>query len=142
MASEAKTYEGSCLCGGVRYRATGPLGIMSHCHCTDCRKAAGAAFATYIGVVRDRLAVLAGRDLLVTHVAEPGTRRLFCRQCGSILFCETTTDPDIYFTPATLDTPLDKKPEYHIFVRSKVAWHDIKDGLPQYQAYDPESSHT
>jgi hypothetical protein len=37
---------GSCLCGAVRYEATGPAGPMVHCHCRTCRKAHGTAFST------------------------------------------------------------------------------------------------
>ena len=41
---------GSCLCGGVAWEADGPFDLMSHCHCSICRKAHGAAFATYVAV--------------------------------------------------------------------------------------------
>ncbi|MGH8286041.1 MAG: GFA family protein, partial [Steroidobacteraceae bacterium] len=37
---------GSCLCGGVRFEIDGPVGRASHCHCSMCRKAHGAAFGT------------------------------------------------------------------------------------------------
>ena len=43
---------GSCLCGTVRYEIRGPVGRVSHCHCAMCRKAHGAAFATYGRVER------------------------------------------------------------------------------------------
>ena len=39
---------GSCLCGDVVWEASGKLERMSHCHCSMCRKAHGAAFATYV----------------------------------------------------------------------------------------------
>ena len=35
---------GSCLCGGVKYEIIGPLMRSGHCHCSNCRKAQGAAF--------------------------------------------------------------------------------------------------
>ena len=37
--------KGSCLCGTVQWRLDPPFGEMSHCHCSMCRKAHGAAFA-------------------------------------------------------------------------------------------------
>jgi hypothetical protein len=42
---------------------------------------------------------------------------------------------NIYVATGTLDTPLHRKPEYHIFLRSKVPWIDIHDGLPQHQKF-------
>jgi hypothetical protein len=38
-------------------------------------------------------------------------------------------------TAATLDTRIEQKPVAHIFVRSKVPWYEIRDGLPQHAAY-------
>ena len=37
---------GSCLCGDVAWQVDGPVELMSHCHCSRCRKSHGAAFAT------------------------------------------------------------------------------------------------
>ena len=34
-------HTGGCLCGGVRYRATGPLRPVIACHCGQCRKTSG-----------------------------------------------------------------------------------------------------
>ena len=33
----APAVQGTCLCGEVRYQIDGPLGPMSHCHCSMCR---------------------------------------------------------------------------------------------------------
>jgi hypothetical protein len=136
MTAESRTFDGSCFCGKVRYRVAGPLGVMSNCHCTDCRKSHAAAFATYIDAPRKDFAFLQGEDHLATFEAPSGTKRSFCRTCGSIVVCFVDSDPKtIEIAAATLDTPFDKRPEYHIFVRSKVAWYDIQDGRPQHQAY-------
>ncbi|HCA63195.1 MAG TPA: GFA family protein, partial [Pseudomonas sp.] len=45
-----QTHTGSCLCGVVRYRIDAPIDALTHCHCKMCRKAHGAAFATYASV--------------------------------------------------------------------------------------------
>ena len=36
--------KGSCLCGGVRYEIDAELQSVSYCHCSQCRKASGAAY--------------------------------------------------------------------------------------------------
>jgi hypothetical protein len=140
MAVVTETYEGSCFCRKVRYRVAGALGSMSNCHCTDCRKSHGAAFATYIDVPRRQFAFLQGEDELQTYRAETGTQRSFCRTCGSVVICFTDSDKEMLeVAAATLDTPIHKRPEYHIFVRSKVPWFDIQDGRPQHQTYPVKS---
>jgi hypothetical protein len=131
-----EAHEGSCCCGRIRYRLRGPFGSFSHCHCTDCRKTHGAAFATYLGVERARFELVRGGEGLSGHTTETGTRRNFCRDCGSSLTCTVAAEPDtVYVAAGTLDTPLRLAPEYHIFVRSKVPWLDLNDGLPQHREY-------
>jgi hypothetical protein len=134
MTSRTPAYEGSCLCGRVRYRFLGPLGTIDHCHCADCRKSHAAAFATYIEVPARGFEFLQGEDQVTTHGAASGTRRSFCRHCGSIVTCCSAAEPEGIGVPAsTLDTPFDARPEFHTYVRSKASWYDIRDGLPQYQ---------
>ena len=136
MSVSEEVFEGSCLCGGVRYRFIGPPGGMWHCHCTDCRKAHGAAFSSSVQVDRRRFSVVAGEDLLRTYEAETGTRRRFCGACGSKISCTIASEPDsVYVMAATLDTRLEARAVAHIFVRSKVPWYEIRDGLPQHQTY-------
>lgn len=136
MVATEQVLEGSCHCGRVRYRAVAPFGEMTNCHCTDCRKSHGAAFATYIEVPRERFSYVQGEGELHSFQAESGLQRYFCRNCGSIIWNGSSNPPEAYWiTAGTLDTPLDRKPDAHIFIRSKVPWYDIKDDLPQHQAY-------
>ena len=136
MTTTDEVYEGSCCCGRVRFRAQGPFGTFSHCHCTDCRKSHGAAFATYIGVRLAQFTFLQGEGEVGSFTTQTGTRRSFCRHCGSTLTGTVTSEPDeLYVAAGTLDTPLRRKPEYHIFIRSKVPWIDLHDGLPQHREF-------
>jgi len=50
----------SCLCGDVVWELDGPFELMSHCHCSRCRKAHGAAFATYVAAPTYLTAIVAG----------------------------------------------------------------------------------
>ena len=43
---------GGCLCGAVRYEATGEPYNITHCHCADCRKSSGAPFVTWVSFRR------------------------------------------------------------------------------------------
>ncbi len=136
MTTTEEIYEGSCCCGRVRFRVRGPFGSFSHCHCTDCRKSHGAAFATYLGVARARYTFLEGESEIGGFTTGTGTRRTFCRQCGSTLSGTVTNEPEtIYVAAGTFDTPVHRKPEHHAFIRSKVNWLDPHDGLPQHREF-------
>ena len=138
MSDAGQVFEGSCLCGRVRYRAVGPWEFMNHCHCTDCQKSHATAFATYAGIPRQRFTYLQGEDHLQSHRVESGTRRFFCRTCGANILSDGEDEPDtVYVAAGTLDTPLEVKfKAHHIFVRSKACWYEIQDGLPQYATYE------
>ncbi len=134
MTVAEKTHKGSCLCGKIQYEVKGTIGPMSNCHCTDCRKSHASAFATYIDVPRGGFMFLRGEEQLQTYKAESGTKRSFCRTCGTIVTCWSDGDPKfLEISASTLDTPTDLKPVYHGFVRSKASWYDITDKVPQYK---------
>ena len=130
-----ETYLGSCLCGATRFSVRGPLGTMSHCHCTDCRKAHSAAFATFISMRREHVTWTSGGDQRGRHTAGSGAIRSFCPGCGSLLTWERPGDEEIDLAAALFDTPVEARPRDHLFVRSKVSWYEIQDGLPQHQGH-------
>ena len=133
MSADDATYGGSCLCGRVRFRITEPFLDMLHCHCTDCRKTHGAAFITDLGVARERLAIEADTEALTSFTAPSGTRRAFCRNCGSKIAVDNPAWDAVYVPDATLDKLLPRRPQLHMLLRSKVDWYDIRDGLPEFE---------
>jgi hypothetical protein len=129
---------GSCLCGDVRYAVGGALGDAHHCHCSRCRKAHGAAFATYAGVAVGDLRVTAVEGALRRFRSSPEVVRSFCGRCGSTLFFATDAAPGrIWIAAGTLDDGAAPAVKDHIFVGSKAPWHEITDELPQFAEYPP-----
>ncbi|HKP59734.1 MAG TPA: GFA family protein [Polyangiales bacterium] len=129
---------GSCLCGGVRYEAEGPLTVIARCHCVQCRKASGAEFATNGGVPADGFRILRGEELLGAYEWQPGQARHFCRSCGSPLFKRNAAQPDVVrLRLGTLDDATDvvRGPEVHVFVSERPAWSEICDALPQFERF-------
>lgn len=125
---------GSCLCGGVRYEASGPLTSMARCHCAQCRKASGAEFATNGSVPAEGFRVLTGEGLLSEYEWSPGEARVFCGRCGSPLFKRSARNrSEVRLRLGTLDSALDQRPLFHVFVSEKPSWSDICDPLPQHE---------
>ena len=129
---------GSCLCRAVRFEVAAPLGRMTHCHCSMCRKAHGAAFATYADVPAAGFRFVAGEEHVAAYRSSAGVRRTFCRRCGSNLqFLADARPGVIELAIGSLDDDPGKRPEGHIFVGSKAPWFEIADGLPRLAADVP-----
>lgn len=82
---------GGCLCGGVRFAATGPPKSVFWCHCRSCRKHSGAPVSVFVGFDDSAFVVTTGE--IATFNSSPGTVRGFCRKCGSTLTCEVAALP-------------------------------------------------
>ncbi len=121
---------GGCLCGAVRYRITLPLvGRVSHCHCTMCRRAAGAVAVTWLTVRRAAFR-LTGRPLTVHRSSDHGERG-FCGVCGSPVTFWTRQDSDLIdVTVGTLDHPDALPAEEHIWTGSRLPWLHLDTHLP------------
>jgi hypothetical protein len=128
---------GSCLCGGVRFEVRGAIRQMGNCHCSQCRKAYGAAFGTVAVVSREDFLYVTGQNLIASYKSTERVTRYHCRRCGSPLpICEDW-DSLVGIPAGLFDDDPNIEPASHIFVGSKAAWWHISDSLPQYEAWPP-----
>lgn len=127
-------HKGSCLCGAVEYKITGPLGPIMFCHCSRCRKASGSAFNSVSPIPAASFRIIKGEESLRSYRADTGVVRVFCGTCGSPIIGKRDDLPDtVRLRIGTLDTPAGAKGAAHIFVGSKAPWDEILDDLPQHQ---------
>jgi hypothetical protein len=111
---------------------------MARCHCTQCRKASGAEFATNANVAAAGFRVVNGSELLEQFEWSPGEARVFCGRCGSPLFKRSAARPEVIrLRLGCLDSEIDERPMAHVFVAEKPGWSEITDTMPQF-AQRPE----
>ena len=121
---------GGCLCGGVRYEITGPVGSAVMCHCSMCRRASGSAFAVNAGVRADGFRVVAGADVMREFESSPGKFRVFCSRCGSPLYGRWEAHPEfVRIRLGTLDGDPGVRPVMHVWVGARAPWFEIADSL-------------
>lgn len=122
---------GGCLCGAIRYSIdTDPILVISHCHCSDCRRATGAPFITWITTTPDGFAYTLGAP--ATYRSSDTVRRTFCGQCGTTLgYAMDGHDDELDFAAATLDDPALVTPDDHIWAGSMLPWFKFTDDLPR-----------
>ena len=131
-------YQGGCLCGAVRFRITGRIRNIIYCHCSQCRKAQGSAFATNGIVAKNEFHILFGEDSLTGYESTPGQTKYFCRRCGSPIMSKSTNRPDeVRVRLGTIESDIEERPEAHIFITSKANWEELCADIPQYEGYEP-----
>ena len=133
------SYTASCLCGGVKFRITGELEPIQVCHCMQCRKAQGTAFATNAPVARSAFQLDSGAELLTEYESSPGKKRAFCSRCGSPVYSRRDARPEVLrIRVGLLNEPLAVRPSVHFYTSHKANWWDIADDLPQFsEAFIP-----
>src|SRR5438270_11280286 len=87
--------KGGCLCGAVRYTAEADPTSATVCHCRDCQKFTGSAFAALVRVPKEA-ANIEGTLKIFTSIGGSGNPilRHFCPECGSSIGEESGTRPE------------------------------------------------
>lgn len=125
---------GGCLCGAVRYSAEGDLAAAGVCHCRDCQKFTGSAFATLLMVPKTTLAI---EGPVKTHTGIGGSGlpilRHFCSECGSSLAEEPGTRPGmVILNVGTFDEPKAVRPAREIFGDDALPWVQVTGDMVRF----------
>jgi hypothetical protein len=127
--------DGGCECGQVRYRLEGAPIFVNCCHCRQCQRLSGSAFATNAMIEWDRVQVTAGADALERA---PGGDH--CGGCGVILWATHRYfgDDILFLRVGTLDEGERLSPDAHFFLRSKHPWVTVPEDVPGFETLPQE----
>lgn len=133
---------GGCLCGAVKYRLTGPLGDIVHCHCETCRKTHSSAFSSVAAVADTDFQLLEGAGKLSRFESSPGKLRWFCQNCGSHIYAKREGTAHVILRLGSLDndslnvenTPRERS---HIWTSQQARWYQNDTELPVYDEAEP-----
>ena len=124
-----KSFRGGCLCGAIRYEASGQPYNITHCHCLDCRRSSGAPFVTWASFRRNEFRFVRGRPRKLRWA---GRQRSFCPQCGAALTFMSGPD-EIDVTVCSLDNAGRVLPADHTWTEDRLPWIRLADNLPAYR---------
>lgn len=137
--ADTVTYTGRCLCGRVSYASAGPPVFQFNCHCADCRRSTGCAYAPVLFFERDALHV----DGDVRYFASVGgsghtISRGFCATCGAQVLGDAAMVGALLSVRAgTLDDPTLYTPRADVFVAQAAAWDAMDPSLPKFARWPP-----
>ena len=131
MTSE-HIYLGGCLCGAVRYVASGQPQASAICHCRSCQKAFGAESVAW-ACFKPEQVKWQGETLSIFESSE-GVKRSFCGCCGTSLSYHAV-DNTIDLSIASLDDPEILKPEREVYLSHRISWNAPHPKLPGHQKF-------
>lgn len=105
-------FTGGCLCGQVRFEASGQPYRVGLCHCLDCRKHHGALFHAS--------AIFPEEAVKVEGRTGDYAGRFFCPRCGSSLFSRSGDEVEVHL--GALDAPDQFTPTYESWTVRREAW--------------------
>ena len=126
--------KGGCLCGAVRYTADADPTSATVCHCRDCQKFTGSAFAALVRVAKEAVTI-EGTLRTFTSIGGSGNPilRHFCPECGSSIAEESATRrSDIILNVGTFDDPTAAKAAREIFQDDALSWVAVLGEIPRF----------
>jgi hypothetical protein len=135
-------FSGGCACGAIRYECTAEPIMMFKCHCRDCQRATGGAFACAILLPADSFKFTRGtpRYHLSPSAAGGQHKRGFCAGCGSRLTGGENPEGTAGFlgiNAGSLDDPGWFRPQMEIWTSDAQPWDHMDLKLPKFEQYPP-----
>ena len=125
---------GGCECGSVNYSIkTGNVHVYV-CHCRNCQRRSGSAFAEH-AMVQAGTFVLEGETAEYRRSANGiQFEEIFCRTCHTRIFNRNDVIPHMIFIRAgTLSTSQDLRPVAHIWTSRKQTWILLPEGVARFE---------
>jgi hypothetical protein len=115
---------GTCRCGQLQARCAGAPIRVSVCHCLNCQKRSGSAFAAQARWL-DADVTLKGAFSEWSHLGESGNRAVFrfCAVCGSTVTFASDGMPGMTAVAiGAFANPLFPAPQFSNYEDRKHAW--------------------
>ena len=128
---------GRCHCGSIQYEVNGAPMHHALCHCSDCRRHAGAPMVGWMMFKTPQVSVTAGTPKIY-HSSAQG-RRHFCAACGTGLFYtnEVMLPGITDVQSATLDDSNAIPPQVQIQTADRIHWMTTLADLPEFERFPP-----
>jgi hypothetical protein len=117
----------TCRCGQLRATCTGEPGRISVCHCLECQKRSGSAFA-FQARWPDTQVTLTGDYTEWTRIGDSGGSATFrfCPQCGAtVAYTNEGLPGQIAIAVGAFADPNFPRPKFSVYENRKHAWLEI-----------------
>lgn len=130
--------QGRCACGTVHYRMLAAPMFVHCCHCSDCQRETGSAFAVNALIERDCLEVEGATETVTLPTASgKGQEVVRCAACKVALFSHYGGAGRLmaFVRVGTLEAPQLCPPDVHIYTASRLPWVPLEPAVPAFEGY-------
>lgn len=131
------TFSGQCLCGAVQYSVTTEVEDFYFCHCEQCRKITGSAFASNILTKPARINWVSGSEF-IKQFDYPEPRmftKVFCANCGSGLPYLNKKGAALIIPAGSLNHEPKMKSSHNIFWNESALWYQSGINAPKCKGF-------
>ena len=127
------THPASCRCGQLTVTATGTPVRISVCHCLNCQKRSGSAFATQVRYPASQVTT-SGETNTYTTTGENGAAHFhFCPDCGATVYFNNDSVPDtIAIALGAFDDPYFVTPNISVWEVRQHEWLELAGDVEHY----------
>jgi hypothetical protein len=111
-----------------------PFRLVAACHCLDCQKLSASAFSLTMLVDADAFQVQGTLSKFERKGASGATVEChFCPACGNRIHHLNRRMPQfVRLKPGTLEDTSILEPDYHTWVKRKLPWVQIPEGVSKF----------
>jgi hypothetical protein len=130
-------HTGSCFCGEVTFRLEDKPMFVHCCHCRDCQRQTGTAFALNAMIEADKVTLLSGAPEPVAMRTDSGNPHDIwrCPKCRCAVWSDYGYRVVLFVRVTALEDPSAVPPDVHIFTRSKLPWLTLPEGVPAFAEF-------
>jgi hypothetical protein len=123
---------GKCLCGRVKFELENQFKHFYICHCEQCRKTTGSAFAANLFGSPEQFRFTSGANKIKRFDHDKrGFTKAFCTECGSGIPYLNSTGEAVIVPAGSLDAEPQYNTKNFIFHSEKISWSE-KDEKDSY----------
>jgi hypothetical protein len=132
---------GGCLCGAIRYEIGAYPLLLYACHCTNCQRQSGSAFAMNMPVAASAFRIVRGEPKGWRRLSPSGAEAIswFCADCaGRIHGSRPGRAESVTVRAGSLDDTSWFLPAAHFFMRSAQPWIRPAQDATCYETAPPD----
>ena len=134
-----EVHEGGCLCGAVRYRASGRPRYQAACHCRFCQHITGSGFLVEAVFLKENVSFTRGTPKVYAYKSPAHGRTMhpqFCPECGVTVGLTMERFPQVQaIFGGTFDEPGWFAMEKHIFTNQALPWMGYSENMDIFEGH-------